>query len=714
MAQLAQASPDQKLVSLQRVTKSQKTPLESIAIPRIIHQTWETLEVPVHMKRAVESWIEKNPTWTHCFHDDSTRRTLIHKHFSQRVLDAYDNIVPGAFRADLWRLCVLYVEGGVYTDVDTVSVVPLDDFLGGETEFCTSIDLNPAHLYNTFIASVPKHPFLWETIQRIIRNVETRYYGCKEFGFLEISGPAALGHGVNVALGRPVSNQFVHGSQILGDHKVSFLFFGGHHTGLQDPRNGRLLLDSKYEEYDTYKHSQRTDFGKMWEYRKAYRVRDTLRGRVYLEAGEVHSIGTSDVELPTDGTIHIRGEPRVVADRLTAHRFLVTLLPENSLVETLSLDWEWVSEKDKADAGDACDIVPARKVVDGCMMLNELHILKWRLRELRDVVDHFIVVESNETHSGIAKPFHLERDRNEFSSDPLTYVQLRENPKETWERERFGRYSIVTEGLSQLDLADTDLVVISDLDEVIDPAFLEALRRSHLRTTLQIDTHWFNFRWSCYLGVWGNKITVSTYGDLKRQVKAGWRGSRSPEDTLDGTYFPDPAGWHASYFTTPKGVLDKLGNVAPHGNKEKVLGERGEAFIRNLITQGRGELYGYRETRTFLESLPKYASMAEDFRETTQVLSGKTPPMVYWIDQDPDTVWEHDFIGEIMGRVWGTGWEERHAFRFLSRDEAKLMKPPHSSVMVVSTSSGGDSTTDDLGQLIHRWKPLILFQDLLL
>ena len=45
------------------------------------------------------------------------RREFISKYFNKDVLEAYDTLLPGAYKADLWRYCILYKMGGIYMDI---------------------------------------------------------------------------------------------------------------------------------------------------------------------------------------------------------------------------------------------------------------------------------------------------------------------------------------------------------------------------------------------------------------------------------------------------------------------------------------------------------------------------------------------------------------------------------------------------------------------
>jgi mannosyltransferase OCH1-like enzyme len=67
-------------------------------IPKKIFQTWETDKVTPGMYNAVHTWIDKNPDWECYFFDSASRRDFIKQHFPKEVLDAYDVIVPGAYK----------------------------------------------------------------------------------------------------------------------------------------------------------------------------------------------------------------------------------------------------------------------------------------------------------------------------------------------------------------------------------------------------------------------------------------------------------------------------------------------------------------------------------------------------------------------------------------------------------------------------------------
>jgi mannosyltransferase OCH1-like enzyme len=213
-------------------------------IPKIIYQTFESCDVPDKMYNAVNSWINSNTDYEHYFFDKEARIEFIEKHFDKRVLHAYLNLIPGAFKADLFRCCVLYIKGGVYVDCDTICLDPLRNLIEPEDTFIISRDdpMAKSFLYNAFIASEANHPFLKKQIDAIVDNV----LNIKELYYLEISGPCLFGKSVNSVCGRPEGLEYDLGDQILNGFKIKIL---EHDFKTRSVKNGdKSILLTEYPE----------------------------------------------------------------------------------------------------------------------------------------------------------------------------------------------------------------------------------------------------------------------------------------------------------------------------------------------------------------------------------------------------------------------------------------------------------------------------------
>lgn len=131
------------------------------AIPRIIHQTWKTEEIPYHHydRRWVESWTRLHPDWLYVLWSDRRLRELTRSCYPDfEIMCGSD--VPGIFLADFGRYAALHQFGGLYVDLDYECLKNMEPLLAGH-EFVTSYsDPERTELNNALIASRAGHPLL--------------------------------------------------------------------------------------------------------------------------------------------------------------------------------------------------------------------------------------------------------------------------------------------------------------------------------------------------------------------------------------------------------------------------------------------------------------------------------------------------------------------------------------------------------------------------
>jgi len=217
----------------------------NLKIPKKIIQTWENKNFEPEFQKIVDSWKDNNPEYDYILFDNHECYTFIKDNFDKNVLNTYESIIPGAFKADLFRYCYLYINGGVYVDIDTLCIGKLDNFLLANIEFVVPIDLNvylaegQHNLFNTFIASIPKHPALLECINKIIYNVKHNIvYPSK----LDFTGPGLLGRCVNKYIGNNETESFVDKQGI--SNNIHFLNFEEGIEYVKD-LNGNILFQNK-------------------------------------------------------------------------------------------------------------------------------------------------------------------------------------------------------------------------------------------------------------------------------------------------------------------------------------------------------------------------------------------------------------------------------------------------------------------------------------
>lgn len=145
-------------------------------VPNIIFRTHAQLTARSDMvKYACKSWVDLNPTFNIIWYTDDDCNRWMKANMPTGINAAYDLLVPGAYKADLWRLCILYKYGGVYVDAFARPFLPIKKLI--HAPFVSVLDAGGVGVHNGLIISQPRHPFLKQAIDDIISNVQTRYYG---------------------------------------------------------------------------------------------------------------------------------------------------------------------------------------------------------------------------------------------------------------------------------------------------------------------------------------------------------------------------------------------------------------------------------------------------------------------------------------------------------------------------------------------------------
>lgn len=111
--------------------------LDSFASPHICISL-QKINSP-NFSRLVESWKQQS-RWEYRFYTDERAKIFLATHFPPEVKEAYDDLIPGAFKADLFRYCILFIYGGVYADIDVMNTSELDAAIDDDVGFMIPLD----------------------------------------------------------------------------------------------------------------------------------------------------------------------------------------------------------------------------------------------------------------------------------------------------------------------------------------------------------------------------------------------------------------------------------------------------------------------------------------------------------------------------------------------------------------------------------------------
>ena len=175
-------------------------------IPKKIIQTYKDNNYnSILHYNAVQTFIDLNPEYEYYFFDDIDCRNFIKTHFEDIVLLAYDLLYPGAFKADLFRYCYIYINGGCYFDNKYILRIPLRKLIKSNYNQLYCKDRGNDLMFNSIIIGIKKLPEIKECIDNVVHNVLNNYYGPKS---LSPTGPHLF-------------NKFTHNKNIQLKHIVN-------------------------------------------------------------------------------------------------------------------------------------------------------------------------------------------------------------------------------------------------------------------------------------------------------------------------------------------------------------------------------------------------------------------------------------------------------------------------------------------------------------
>lgn len=225
---------------------------------------------------------------------------------------------------------------------------------------------------------------------------------------------------------------------------------------------------------------------------------------------------------------------------------------------------------------------------------NELDLLEFRLKLLNNVVDYFVIAESNLTHAGKPKPWNFEEAKKRFTpwQHKIIYLQVEQSTDgldfntsitsytpttAAWQLENGQRMA-----LQQINnrIKDEDRVIVSDLDELPHPERLKKINTDESPVSLSMIFHYYFL--NCQnVGAehWWNGSIVCTGKQFKQTGPQVLRDNRNNYPRIK------KAGWHFSYLGGVEKIKQKIQSFAhTEFNKEEYLQDE---QIINAIRNGK-------------------------------------------------------------------------------------------------------------------------------
>jgi len=221
------------------------------------------------------------------------------------------------------------------------------------------------------------------------------------------------------------------------------------------------------------------------------------------------------------------------------------------------------------------------RVYDTFIFYNELDLLEIRLRELYDYVDVFVLCESNLTLTNHSKPYIFEENRERFRPwlDKIRHIKHISQANDNYWTNADNQRDAIIEGLT--DANDHDIVMYSDVDEIIRPESINYIRTQDQATVFGFHMPLCNFKFN-YLrsapvpgpnDIWSMAARTSWIQKFSIQALRNQRSSlynlpvsinyqgRIEVLTSEQVVTVKHGGWHFSYLGDNSWLADKARNT---------------------------------------------------------------------------------------------------------------------------------------------------------
>lgn len=157
-------------------------------LPKFLHKTgpWESLEqASESIQKQCHDMAEKLDLEL-IYYNDNDCESLIKKHMPKKIHDAYQEIIPGAYKADIFRYVILYLMGGTYSDISHKAETSFNPSPSQSDLILTKDSHEGKGIQISFISAIPRLKFLMHLLLEISDDILN---GNKAGSPLSLTGP---------------------------------------------------------------------------------------------------------------------------------------------------------------------------------------------------------------------------------------------------------------------------------------------------------------------------------------------------------------------------------------------------------------------------------------------------------------------------------------------------------------------------------------------
>jgi beta-1,4-mannosyl-glycoprotein beta-1,4-N-acetylglucosaminyltransferase len=241
-----------------------------------------------------------------------------------------------------------------------------------------------------------------------------------------------------------------------------------------------------------------------------------------------------------------------------------------------------------------------KKIYDFFLFCNETKMLNLRLHELYDVVEKFIIVESDKTHTGRNKGFNFKIEDYQKFADKIIFKPYYMQTEDVACKNEHNQRRFLANEYDALNINDDDLIMLSDVDEIPDVEFLNNFKHEGFKggKIFQQNLYYYNYK-SIKKEKWLGTVILDskTFKDNFRLDFEHLRSERHIFDRIN-------AGWHFSYFGDVDFIINKIKSIA-HTEFDQPIYTNPET-IKNLIIEGKDLFFRGNDDMIILDNVEQH------------------------------------------------------------------------------------------------------------
>lgn len=146
-------------------------------IPKKIYQAWHDKNPNPIFIEYMNNVLKMNPGYEYELFSEDEMDYFVCNNFDDDVILCYKQLNIITAKVDFWRYLILYKNGGIYIDIDSTFLRPLDELINDDDNAIITREPNTPFEYVQWALFFCKnHPILEKTIQNVMYNIKNKIF----------------------------------------------------------------------------------------------------------------------------------------------------------------------------------------------------------------------------------------------------------------------------------------------------------------------------------------------------------------------------------------------------------------------------------------------------------------------------------------------------------------------------------------------------------